>query len=299
MAMREDFCVFILTHGRPNRVHTHNTLLKAGYTGKIYIVIDDEDKTADEYRKQFGNKVIQFCKRDVAEWTDDGDNFGIRGVVYARNVCWELARSVGVNLFIVLDDDYVHFNIRFKSNGETCTGMIHRHMDDVLNAMLEFYEAIPAASIAMSQGGDWIGGGTPDKRRLSRKAMNTFICSTERPFKFYGHINEDVNAYVTEGRKGVLFFTVMQAFVNQPNTQLNSGGLTEFYLDVGTYVKSFYSVMYAPSCVKIGQIGDPRDPHYRIHHKINWHKAVPKILGEQHKKSDNRQSVSGNTLNGS
>ena len=48
MAMREDFCVFILTHGRHDRVHTYNTLLKAGYTGKIYIVIDDEDQTAEE-----------------------------------------------------------------------------------------------------------------------------------------------------------------------------------------------------------------------------------------------------------
>ena len=225
------------------------------------------------------------CKREVAEWTDDGDNFGIRGVVYARNVCWELARSVGVNLFIVLDDDYTHFNIRFKSNGQTCTGMIRSTMNETLSTLLEFYEATPSASIAMSQGGDWIGGGTPDKRRLSRKAMNTFICSTERPFKFYGHINEDVNAYVTEGRKGVLFFTVMQVFVNQAVTQTQSGGLTEFYLDVGTYVKSFYSVMYAPSCVKIGQIGDPRDPHYRIHHKINWHNCAPKIIREHCKKS--------------
>lgn len=284
--MRDDFCAFILTHGRPNRVHTYNTLLRAGYTGKIYIVIDDEDKTADEYRKRFGDKVIQFCKREVAEWTDDGDNFGIRGVVYARNVCWELARSVGVNLFIVLDDDYTHFNIRFKSNGQTCTGMIRSTMNETLSTLLEFYEATPSASIAMSQGGDWIGGGTPDKRRLSRKAMNTFICSTERPFKFYGHINEDVNAYVTEGRKGVLFFTVMQVFVNQAVTQTQSGGLTEFYLDVGTYVKSFYSVMYAPSCVKIGQIGDPRDPHYRIHHKINWHNCAPKIIREHCKKSN-------------
>ena len=48
MAMRDDFCVFILTHGRPDQVHTYDSLMKAGYTGKVYIVIDNEDKTADE-----------------------------------------------------------------------------------------------------------------------------------------------------------------------------------------------------------------------------------------------------------
>jgi hypothetical protein len=82
----------------------------------------------------------------------------------------------------------------------------------------------------------------------------------------------------------MLFFTVMTPKVVQMTTQKNPGGLTEFYLDVGTYVKSFYSVMYAPSCVEISMMGDPRGGNYRIHHKINWHKTAPKILRETFKK---------------
>ena len=110
--------------------------------------------------------------------------------------------------------------------------------------------------------------------------MNAFVCDVERPFSFDGRINEDVNAYVSHGARGKLFFTAMQIQVNQTMTQANSGGMTELYLDVGTYVKSFYSVMYAPSCVKVGELGDPRSPHYRIHHSINWRVAVPKIMRE-------------------
>ena len=41
----DDFAVFILTHGRPNSVKTIKTLKKCGYTGKVFIVIDDEDET--------------------------------------------------------------------------------------------------------------------------------------------------------------------------------------------------------------------------------------------------------------
>ena len=38
--MRNDFAVFILTHGRADNVVTVPAIKKAGYTGKIYFIID-------------------------------------------------------------------------------------------------------------------------------------------------------------------------------------------------------------------------------------------------------------------
>lgn len=290
--MRNDFCAFILTHGRPDRVHTYNTLLKSGYTGKIYIVIDDEDPTAEEYRKRFGNTVLQFCKSEAASKIDEGDNFqDRRAIVYARNACWDLAEQAGCKFFIQLDDDYTSFSIRWKGDGERCCVNITQ-IDRVLELMVGFLENTPCYTVAMSQAGDWQGGQIVNGDRLTggnkatlrRKAMNSFVCSTDRPFQFFGRINEDVNTYVTLGRMGALFFTVMQVALVQIQTQSNSGGMSGLYLDSGTYLKSFYSVMYSPSCVQIGTMGDPRSPHRRIHHKINWSKAVPKILSEEHRK---------------
>lgn len=280
--MRDDFCAFILTHGRPDKVLTYKTLLNAGYTGKIYIVIDNEDKTEARYRENFGDMVLQFDKAAAAQTFDEGDNFNDRrAIIYARNSCWDLARKVGCKYFIQLDDDYTHFNSRFKSDGTPCSGMIRSMMDELLSSMIEFYEAAPALSVAMGQGGDYIGGGV---RGLGRKCMNTFVCSVDRQFVFFGRINEDVNTYTTSGRRGDLFFTAFQAFVTQEVTQKSSGGMTSLYLDSGTYIKSFYSVMYCPSSVKIGELGDNRSPHYRIHHKINWTATVPKIIRESHRK---------------
>jgi hypothetical protein len=283
-----DFCAFILTHGRADRVHTYTTLRKAGYTGKIFVVIDDEDKTGDDYRKRFGDEVLVFSKTEIAKRFDEGDNFNNqRGVVYARNACFDLAKQVGCKYFVQLDDDYTSFFIRHSSALEYVSARVKTTMDEVFASLLEFFEKSGAQTVAMSQGGDHIGGGgTIDGKggqhtpSLRRKAMNSFICSTERPFEFVGRINEDTTTYVTGGRRGALFFTVIQAQLNQLQTQANAGGLTEIYLDNGTYVKSFYSVMYAPSCVKVGTTGDPRSPHYRLHHKINWHATAPKILRE-------------------
>jgi hypothetical protein len=112
--------------------------------------------------------------------------------------------------------------------------------------------------------------------------MNTFICSTDRPFQFFGRINEDVNTYTNLGNRGGLFFTVINVAIIQKQTQSNSGGMTDLYLDSGTYVKSFYSVMYTPSAVKIADMGHT---HRRLHHKINWSSAVPVILSEAHRKA--------------
>jgi len=57
--------------------------------------------------------------------------------------------------------------------------------------------------------------------------------------------------------------------------------LTDLYQKYGTYTKSFFSVMYNPSSVRISEIGQTNK---RIHHKIKWNNAVPKILNQRHKK---------------
>lgn len=286
--MREDFCAFILSHGRPDRVHTYKTLLKAGYTGKIYIVIDDQDKTGDEYRAKYGDKVLVFNKEEYATKLDEGDNSGKRiSTIYARAAMFDIAPKVGCKYFIQLDDDYNSgFYLRFNSKNEYINPhQIHKTIDRIFDEMICFLEKTGALAVCMSQGGDHIGGaGAGNIPRLKRKAMNSFVCSTERPWVMTGRMNEDVNTYVNEGRRGSLFFTIHQAQVNQLATQANAGGMSGLYLDSGTYVKSFYSVMYAPSCVQIGTLGDPRSPSYRIHHKINWHKTAPKILREEYKK---------------
>lgn len=113
--------------------------------------------------------------------------------------------------------------------------------------------------------------------------MNSFFCITEKPIGFIGSINEDVNTYVTKGNRGELFFSVMRLILVQGETQSNKGGMTETYIENGTYVKTFPSVMLNPSCVKVGMMGQSGK---RIHHKIAWKNAVPKILSERWRKHE-------------
>jgi hypothetical protein len=289
---KSKFAVFILTHGRANNVITYSTLRKQGYTGKIYLMIDDEDKQASEYKEKYGKDVIVFNKQKAIDYTDSGDNFNKRNsVVYARNWNFVIAKEMGIDYFLQLDDDYGHFYNTFDNEGNYITQ--HRklnNLDSVCDAMVEFLIASNADAVCMSQGGDFIGGPGSKVAKLakqgkfSRKAMNAFFMNTAKPFKFMGRINEDVNAYVALGGVGKLFITVPRIRLEQTTTQANAGGLTEIYLDLGTYVKSFYSVMYAPSCVKIQEMGVS---HKRLHHRVKWKYAVPEIVSADYKKVHN------------
>lgn len=280
---KNKFAVFILSHGRADNVITVETLRKCGYTGDIYIIIDDEDKQGDLYKQKYGDKVIVFSKKEMDGTFDIGDNFNDRRVVvYARNKCHDIAKTLGLDYFLELDDDYNDFCYRYEENN-----MLKRieisHLDKLFEKCIKFLEVSNAHAIAFAQGGDYIGGigSLVWQKKLLRKVMNTFFCKTDRPFQFYGRINEDTTMYTLLGQRGYLFFTLGDVMVNQLQTQANSGGLTDIYLDKGTYYKSFCSVMFSPSCVKVSSMGNV---YRRIHHKVQWKYCCPKILNEKWKK---------------
>lgn len=284
--MRDDFAVFILTHGRPDKVVTYKTLQECGYTGKVFIVIDDEDKKADEYKKTFGSKVLQFCKSEVAKTFDEGDNFNDRrAIIYARNACFDLAKQVGVRYFVQLDDDYTAFYFKQNADGEYVEVGVG-DLDFVFECYLQYLKSTPFKTVCMAQNGDFIGKTTNPmaRKKHRRKVMNTFFCDTEKPFQFVGRINEDVNTYSGVQRAGTPFLTVGLVSIKQKTTQANAGGMTELYLDSGTYVKSFYSVMYCPSAVIVKDMGDA---HRRLHHAVSFNACAPKIIEERHRRRSN------------
>ena len=281
-----DFVVFILSHARANNVYTVDTLRKCGYSGKIIIVIDNEDSQTQEYYDKF-EFVEMFDKAKIAATFDEADNFDDRrSIVYARNACFEIAENLGYKYFIELDDDYTYFEYRMYNNTRQIPVRVH-NMDAVLLALLNFYKSTSFSTLSMAQGGDFIGGKNnkmAQRPTIFRKCMNSFICSTDRKFQFVGRINEDVNTYVKQQSIGQLMGTIPFVALGQKTTQKNKGGMTSMYLDNGTYVKSFYTILFSPSCCTIKPMGDK---HLRLHHSIQWDYAVPKIISESNKNGQN------------
>lgn len=272
----KDFAVFILTHGRPNNVKTLATLKRCGYTGKVYFIVDNEDKTIDAYIKNFGIEFVKvFDKKAMADEVDEGNNFDERRTItHARNACFKIAKEIGITYFVQLDDDYYYFGYRYDTGAKIIT-----NMNKVFEIMLNFYKSVNIKSIAFGQGGDHIGGFSGIK--LKRKCMNSFFCSTEREFQFIGAMNEDVNTYTTLGSRGDLFFTFTNLQLDQKDTQSQTNGITDMYKRFGTYCKAFTTTMMQPSSVKVSMMNS-NNP--RIHHSINWANTTPMIIDESVKK---------------
>ncbi|MGL5766829.1 MAG: hypothetical protein ACRCX8_14420 [Sarcina sp.] len=283
--MRDDFAIFILSYNRSDRMYTIKSLEESKYTGKWYIVLGDDDPTIDEYINKYGeDKVAIFNKDEVAKTFDTCDNFDKKKViVYARNYCFEIAKKLRYKYFLQLDDDYTSFEYRYPEDGKLKVLKV-REFDKIVDYMIDFLDDTNASTVAFAQGGDFIGGVSTSMMKdcIKRKAMNSFFCRTDKPFKFTGSINEDVNTYCKLGSQGELFLTVKDVSLVQKQTQSNKGGMTDEYIDYGTYIKSFYTIMTNPSFVKIAAMSTK---HTRLHHRIDWNKAVPKIIGDKYKKS--------------
>ena len=282
--MRNDFAVFILTHGRADNVVTVPAIKKAGYTGKIYFIIDDEDEQAEEYKKNFGaDRVIIFDKQAAYDRADTMDNFNDhRAIIYARNECWRIAEELGLKYFLMLDDDYKSIDYRYGEDGKLKYKPSH-DFDRVFEDMIQFLEVSGADTVAFCQGGDFVGGvdGGNFHKGLLRKAMNSFFCKTDTPIEYRGTMNEDVVTYTTLSSRGHLFFSNTQYCAVQLPTQSLSGGMTDAYKEGGTYLKTFYAIMSMPSAVKVSMM---YTTHKRIHHRINWEHTAPKILNEKWRK---------------
>lgn len=281
----KNFAVFILTHGRPGNIKTLTTLKKCGYTGSIYFIIDNEDKTLDAYIKNYGAENVKvFNKKEFADKVDEGNNFDERRTItHARNACFEIAKDLGLKHFLELDDDYTAFDYRLYLNEKAIVVPI-KNLNKYLDNLINYFETYNFSSIAFAQGGDFIGGlfnGKEIYRFSKRKCMNSFLCSTERPFQFIGAMNEDVNTYCTLGNRGNLFMTIPFVSLTQTATQSQKNGITDMYVRYGTYCKAFTTVMMHPSGVRVSMMNSSNP---RIHHTIKWNNTTPMIIDEKYKK---------------
>lgn len=208
----KSFVIFILTHGRASNIKTLKTLRKVGYTGKVVLVIDNEDELEKDYYRIYGKEnVYMFDKQDIAERYDQMDNFEERRTIfYARNACFEIARKLGYEYFLELDDDYTSFEYRMIQN-KRLVGRPVKTFDEICNIMLDFLD------------------------------------------------------------------------ITQVQTQKQKGGMSEQYLDSGTFLKSFYSVMCCPSCVTVNMMGGTKKT-MRLHHNVSWNNCTPKIISDKYKK---------------
>ena len=280
------FAVIVLCHCRPDNTTTVATLRKRGYTGKIYLVLDDEDPTIEQYRQNFKDETIYvFSKDEMLNRIDImNNNKDKRCAVYARNACFDLAEQYGLKYFCQVDDDYTSFAYRRAEDDNKLYRYDTVNLDEVFQIYLEFMATSEnIGAVAFAEPGDFVCGSSSNlaSHRFLQKCMGSWICFTDRRLHFLGVMNDDVNTYALNGSRGQLFYTFDYIMIDTPETQATDGGMTDLYLGNGTYAKTFYTVLCCPSFVRVSMFGDK---HFRIHHKFSWGNAMPKLISDKYKR---------------
>lgn len=279
------FAVFILSHGRAKTISTYKALRTHGYTGPMYVVIDNEDDQEPLYREKFGQDIIQFDKRDYVALTDLGDLDDDRRIgVFARNFIQDKAHEMGYKYHLQLDDDINGFTWRtIRDNRLVCVQV--KDIDSVLSAMLDYMDEAPFTALSFGLAIYYVGGlsNSTWKKQMIPKSMTTFIMRGDEKHYFHMRMNDDITTGALANMRGRLFYTYLPVRVDTVQTQSQEGGMTDIYRDNGTYRKSFYTVMALPSCTKISQMGLH---DMRVHHEIVWNNCAPKILDESYRKVD-------------
>lgn len=278
---RNNFAVFILSHGRADTMTTLSAILKAGYLGDYYIIVDDLDKQKDRYIEKYGAAhVIVFDKNAWMEKTDTitktGEN---RSPVFARNACYEIAKNLGLDYFTEFDDDLHSFSFRYVENGKLKAAPIS-DLDSVFEMLVDFMEKSGAISVGLSSANGMIGGANGKyKDGLLYSIHQAFICRTDKRIEFKGILNEDGIATEIYSNSGKMPFEVVCINQSSPVRSTNAGGLKELYEANDEYIRAFYSIIAAPWCLRIVK---KKNGFITSRKSEN---AQPKILSERWRKS--------------
>lgn len=280
-----NYKIFIVSHGRADKVYTYKTLLDCGISeDRIAIVVDDSDEQINEYKKKF--KEVYVMENEKIN-LDIMDNIGDKNsVIYKRKFCYELSKKLGYRYFLVLDDDYNVFAKMFQNWKWQSFGAQVNKLEYNLGVVFNYYFNLLDLNenikvVAMAQSGEIFTRKFP---LFKRKVMNAWFCDTNKIFQFKGRFNDDVNTYVINNQIGNIFITSFCFALKQKDTQQTKGGMTEIYKKYGTYVKSFYSVICSPSSVKVEfnkNVG-------RIHHHISGKHTNVEIISAKYKKEECR-----------
>lgn len=276
------FAIFILSHGRAETITTFNAMRRGGYTGDMFVVIDNEDDQEPIYRKKFGDNIIQFDKRDYVEKTDLGDLDDDRRIgVFARNFIQDKAQEMGYKYHLQLDDDIHGITIRYVKNDKLCCHTL-TNIDRIIDAMLDYMDEAPFTSLSFGLPAYVIGGINRSwRKQMLPKCMTTFIMKADDKRYFHMRMNDDITTSALNNMRGHMYYSIVPIQIDVDTTQVKSGGMTDIYLDNGTYRKSFYTAMAMPSCSKVSSMGIT---DYRVHHEIIWNNCVPRILSDAYKK---------------
>lgn len=244
------FAIYILTNGRPNHQYTLDFLRKS-FKGDVFLCCDNEDKTLEEYRKNYGEQVVVFNKNEWVSKSDPMDNFRSKNsVLYARNAVFQLAKDMGYEYFVMVDDDVTGLSFRYEKNGKL-VGKPVKDFNKVSSVILEAMDNTGTDFFSFGLDKIYIGGlaNGQYQKKIIDKVYCFVFCSTEQQHFYKGIMNEDEIHNILSMSVGTLVkTTTLIQIQTKPIGRDSVGGNAETYNENGyySYNRNFYPIIAFP-----------------------------------------------------
>lgn len=283
--MLTDFAIFICTHGRPNKQYTYNLLTTCGYSGKIWLVVDDTDPSIQQYIDNYGkDKILIFNKNHFINSADSGSNeLRDKCILYAKNAVEYMAQNMGLKYFAIADDDIRSFYVRYFDGDKLRRFRITQNIDSYLSAYIKYLDNSTVDTVGFGQSGNYFGGvDTFKSSNLSRlRIVYQFVIrKTKSEVRWRGWMNEDsITAilYNKIGRVWLINPSVMQTTTVIGNNS-ESGGMHETYQKNNSLKRCLSTMIFCPDVIT--------PLYYKENYvlRINREGAFPKIISGRYKK---------------
>ncbi len=279
-----NFAVFIISHKRADRVQTYHALRTAGYTGQIYVVVDDEDPQLDKYKELYSKELIIFAKNDYISKVDTIIRTNQKSSpIYARCFVEYTAKEYKLDAFMMIDDDMPTFRYRWVDGDKARSLSMKIGMDDVLRLYAQYIIDNNIAVTSFVHTMFYVAGVHGLDRRITeqRELNGVFIRNTKFNVDWVGIMRHDMIANLLTAKRGYIWWALpFVVFETLPMNEVgvNEGGMKETYDMLNHYRRSFLGVIASPNCCKIGCANG------RIKISCDWSKVYPKIISGRYKR---------------
>lgn len=274
--------IFICTHGRPDKQITLKALRDAGYTGDIYLLLDDEDDTYNDYLKYYDEHtlLIEFIKQYILENTTTTAYPPNRmTILYAKNACEEYAKALSLDVFAICDDDIPGFRYRYIEDGSCKSLQVKSGMNEIIYSYFQYVldADITATSFGMAQ--FYFSGENcfSPETMLKWRVPYTFVFrNTKHRVDWVSDYGEDITTAIECANQGKFMMASPFVQMNLSPMGVGEGGMVELHKD--TFRLAEYGHVWHPTCEQI--------KYYKDHwmSTIKRDCAFPMLISSRHKK---------------
>jgi hypothetical protein len=283
--------IFIPSYHRSDNLKTVNFFKKLGWDcSKIHVFIDDEADDYLEYKEQsdkIGFNLHVFNMNEARERYDyvHRPSVSRRSAGQARNMFYDKAKELGIDFYMVQDDDTQNYEI--KKFGKYKRKATFEEITEIFLFIEYFMKKRKIGLFGISQTGDFIGGS--NSKLLRNKVMNTTFVNTEFIYRGERGVQDnDTSQFVNIMNEGLFTGSLGDGLVLQQTSSAKSkGGLTDLYNECKLLNKSLITPIQFPSSIYAEKQSENGG---RLHHRITSKNLYPKII-----KGTERDNISWDT----